>query len=353
MLVSAKFSVTAIRAGTESERARQTADQLTETLDEAIRASRSLCADLSPPVLHERGLAAGLQWLGRRMLERHGLEVEVRTEVSAEPAAEQVRVFLFETVRELLLNVVKHAQVRRADVRVRSLDGDEVEVTVSDAGVGFDPAQPGVRASSEGGFGLFSVRERLEYLGGRMSVDASPGHGSRFTIVAPTHREPALAGPAAIAGEPAPIPAVRQAPPAPGPAVGTRRKIRVLVADDHAIVRQGFIRLLQEAPDIEVVGEAGNGQEAIILARQLEPDVVLMDVSMPIVNGYEATRQIVAASQDVRVIGLSMHEESEISATMRQAGAVAFVTKSDPPRNLLGAIRACRRRARPRQPSHT
>jgi PAS domain S-box-containing protein len=351
LLVSAKFSVTAIRTGAENDRTRQMADRVTDTLDEALLASRSLCADLSPPVLHQRGLSAGLEWLGRRMQEKHGLEVEIQTEAAAEPAAEQVRVFLFEAVRELLLNVVKHAQVTRAQVRLRSLEGDEVEVTVADAGVGFDPAESRVWESSEGGFGLFSVRERLEYFGGRMSVDTSPGRGSRFTIVAPAHRESALARPEAAAAGPAS--SVLPAPPDPGLALDRGRKIRVLVADDHVIVRHGFMKLLQQEPDIDVVGEAGDGQEAISFAHQLNPDVVLMDISMPIVDGFEATRQIVAASQDVQVIGLSMHEEREISAKMRQAGAVAFVTKSDPPRNLLNAIRACRPRERPDQPSST
>jgi PAS domain S-box-containing protein len=341
LLVSAMFSVTAIQKGGGSETTRRTAEQLADTLDEAIRASRSLSADLSPPVLHERGLAAGLQWLGRRMQERHGLDVGIETEAAAEPAAEQVRVFLFEAVRELLLNVVKHAQVSRACVHLRSLGGEEVEVTVADEGVGFDPAQLGVRASSEGGFGLFSIRERLDYLGGRMAVDAAPGRGSRFTIVAPAHRPSELARPEAMAAEPVTESAGRPTPPDPRPAAEPEHKIRVLIADDHAIVRHGFMRLLEQEPDIEVVGEAGDGEEAIILARQFEPDVVLMDVSMPTIDGYEATRQIVSASRDVRVIGLSMHEENEIAAMMRQAGAVAYVTKSDPPRILLDAIRAC------------
>lgn len=127
----------------------------------------------------------------------------------------------------------------------------------------------------------------------------------------------------------------------------------MLVADDHAIVRHGFVRLLEQEPDIEVVGEASDGEEAVSLARQLKPDVVLMDVSMPAIDGYEATRQIVSASQDVRVIGLSMHEENEIAAMMRQAGAVAYVTKSDPPRILLDAIRAARLQKRPGQTGNT
>jgi len=107
-------------------------------------------------------------------------------------------------------------------------------------------------------------------------------------------------------------------------------------------MRQGLIRLLQEQPDIQVVGEAGDGQAAVGLARQLKPDIVLMDVSMPVINGFDATQKIVSECPGVQVIGLSMHEERDMAAAMRKAGAVAYVTKGGPAEHLISVIRSVR-----------
>jgi len=115
--------------------------------------------------------------------------------------------------------------------------------------------------------------------------------------------------------------------------------MRLLVVDDHAVVRQSLVRVLGEEPDIEVVGEASNGQMAIELTRQLMPDVILMDVSMPVMSGIEATRVIHAENPEVKVIGLSMFEASEQADIMRQAGAVNYLCKRGPLDIMLKAIR--------------
>ena len=97
------------------------------------------------------------------------------------------------------------------------------------------------------------------------------------------------------------------------------RKIRVLLADDHAVLRAGITSLLNDEPDIEVVGEACDGQMAVELAADLQPDVILMDVTMPRLNGIEATRRIMAQLPHARIIGLSMHEQESMALAMRNA----------------------------------
>ncbi len=120
-----------------------------------------------------------------------------------------------------------------------------------------------------------------------------------------------------------------------------RNIIRVLLADDHEVVRTGLARLLQAEPDIEIAGQAADGQEAVETALQIQPDVILMDVSMPRLSGVEATRRIVRQLPGTRIIGLSMHEQDDVAASMKAAGADVYLTKTAPPETLIAAIRQC------------
>ena len=116
-------------------------------------------------------------------------------------------------------------------------------------------------------------------------------------------------------------------------------RTRVVVVDDHKIVREGLATILSEQPDIEVIAQAGNGREAIGLTGRLHPDVVIMDVSMPLMNGDEATRQIKMMNPETRIIALSMFEDNEMIQKMFRAGAENYVLKTAPSESLLAAIR--------------
>ncbi len=115
--------------------------------------------------------------------------------------------------------------------------------------------------------------------------------------------------------------------------------VRVIIADDHALIRQGLASLLQTQPDIRVVAEAANGKLAVELALKLRPDVVLMDVSMPVMNGVEATRRIKNEAPEIAVIGLSMHSSEEARTSMKKAGARDYLLKDRPALELLSAIK--------------
>ena len=115
--------------------------------------------------------------------------------------------------------------------------------------------------------------------------------------------------------------------------------IRVLIADDQALVRGGFRLILETRPDIDVVGEAEDGRGAVALALERRPDVILMDVRMPVVDGIEATRQIVAAGSDARVLVLTTFDLDEYVYAAIRAGASGFLLKDVRPRDLVDAIR--------------
>jgi DNA-binding NarL/FixJ family response regulator len=118
------------------------------------------------------------------------------------------------------------------------------------------------------------------------------------------------------------------------------KKIRILLADDHAVVRQGFRMILGAQPDMEIVGEAGNGREAVEMSQLLQPDVVVMDVAMPELNGIEATRRMADAAPHARVLALSMHKDSVYVREILRAGARGYLLKDSIDVDLLAAVRA-------------
>ncbi len=126
---------------------------------------------------------------------------------------------------------------------------------------------------------------------------------------------------------------------------GNQSKIRLLLVEDHTILRQGMAQFLGQEPDFEIIGEAPDGELAIKLASQLNPDIVLMDLGMPKLGGIEATRTIRRDLPQVRVIGLSMYEERESADAMLAAGASMYLTKSGPAKDLIAAIRSCMKSA--------
>ncbi len=337
ILVGAKFRL-ALMQRTKDKNLQKVTAEVSDLLDDAIETARSLTAELSPPILHESGLVPALEWLARWMRDKHGLILNLKAQTLADPMADDVKVLLFQATRELLFNVVKHAGVKTASVQVNRQD-PYIEIVVADEGAGFNPALLRTAGGHAGGFGLFSIRERLQLLGGQVRIDSSHGNGSRITLLAPAAtmvEESSVA-----AARPELVMSMSLPAPRHAPAAEARHKIRVLVVDDHIVMRQGLASLLRETPDIEVVGEASEGDAAVKLVRELLPDVVLMDISLAGMNGIQATRIIHLEWPNIRIIGLSMFEEGERAATMRAAGAAAYLTKSGPSEDIIRTIRSC------------
>ncbi len=196
LLYAIQMKMVYVRQGAESgdrEQLEINAGDVEKWLGTAIETTRRLTVDLSPPILKGEGLVDALRWLARQMKEVHGLEVEIMADHVFHMDYNDVRVLLFQIVRELLFNVVKHAETRAATIEIRQLDHYFL-ISVSDEGCGFDVNEAALRSDTEpgGGFGLFSVRERLALFGGHMEIESSPGRGTRVAVY--TLATPELSG---------------------------------------------------------------------------------------------------------------------------------------------------------------
>lgn len=178
LLIAAKMRVESLAQDNSLQDAQERLVGIATVIDVAIDATRTLAVELVPPVLHTQGLPAALQWLGAHMQEQHELAIEVSVDTTANPISEEARDLLFQAAREFLLNVVKHAFVSQAQLRL-SLDEGHVVLEVIDAGVGFTLA---LAHENHTTFGLFHLRERLTALGGDLRVESRPQHGTHVTV---------------------------------------------------------------------------------------------------------------------------------------------------------------------------
>ncbi len=333
LIVAAKFRVELLRGATCGEQVDEVGRQVLEILDQALDVSRSLTMELAPPILYGAGLVAALQWLAHWMQESYQLEVAVVGSLPMTRLPTDVSDLLFQGARELLLNVVKHAGVRRATVSV-TLEDNQLLLSVADEGAGFN--SDAVLAMPRS-FGLFSIRERLVPLGGRLIIDSQPGCGTVGSLAIPVLacEEPD----AAYADEPEGV-----AEQDGAAQLARRRPVRILVTDDHDASRASLTQILQSVPEFEIVGQAVDGQDAIEKTRLLHPDLILMDISMPRLDGVEATRRITREFPQVKVIGLSMNSREEMQPRMRAAGASTYLHKSTSMDDLIDAIRVAMHR---------
>lgn len=332
-LVAAKFALAVMPGRDENHAVYDAWKSICHLMDDAIECSRTLAVELCPPVLYTSGLPEALAWLVRQKEKSHGLAVELVADPEAKPASDEVAAFLYEAVNELLFNVIKHAGVKRARVSLAQ-DGNAIEIEVSDRGNGFDPAFKNAPNGGATGLGLVGIRERLLHLGYGFRLESAPGQGTRVWLSAPKHvkataKDSDLAYGVLDADRPRAAP---QAAAHGGP-------VRVLLVDDHEIVRKGIRQLLNEDPGIEVIGEASDGRAAVEMALNLRPDVIVMDVILPKIDGIQATRRILARFAGVRIIGLSVFAEEEMARLMVQSGARCYLTKGGPVEALLAAVK--------------
>jgi len=162
-------------------------NEIGELIDQAIQYTRSLTFELSPPILYELGLEAAVEWLTEQIQEKHGIQIDFEDDRQPKPMNEEIRLTLFKATRELLINIVKHAQASKAKVSIWRED-ISIRIRVEDDGVGFSTSED-KQLGKTTEFGLFNIRERIKYLGGEIEVESEPGRGTRVTLSAPSEEK--------------------------------------------------------------------------------------------------------------------------------------------------------------------
>jgi len=158
--------------------------EIRDMMEQSIRQTRSLMKDISPSVLYELGFAEAVEWLGEQISSQHGLQVVVKKDAKIPAIDEEVQILLFRAVRELLLNIVKHAGAKRASILLQK-SGGSIKIRVQDDGTGFDVSAIDRASKRGGGFGLLSIRERISYIGGRFEIETGKGQGACICLSAP------------------------------------------------------------------------------------------------------------------------------------------------------------------------
>jgi CheY-like chemotaxis protein len=260
--------------------------------------------------------------------------LKCRIDDTIDPVAENTCFLLFQCTKELLFNVVKHSGEKQASLSMKRTNDQKIKIMVSDSGNGFDPDAFVETQDNTASLGLFSIEERLKDIGGRMKIASAPGEGTTVTLTAPAEKtdDAVTTGPGYNRR------AEDQA------AISDRHpkdSISILIVDDHKLLREGLVGLLEMEPGFEVLGEAADAVTAIDLAQKLEPDVVIMDVNLGETNGIDATRQILFKKPHIKVVALSMHSDKKVINAMYHAGASVFLNKTVPSDELIAKVRAC------------
>jgi CheY-like chemotaxis protein/two-component sensor histidine kinase len=289
---------------------------------------RTLSYTLHPPMLDELGLGMALDVFTKGFTKRTGIEIHLEVAANLPRLALEKEVGMFRVIQECLSNVFRHSGSQRAWVRL-SLENGSFRVSVRDEGKARRGRQNG--APFQPGVGMQSMTGRLRVMGGELEVKTGR-HGTEVIARAPLEEGEILPTNRKADAEPTTID-LNSAPPN-----GGRR--RVLIVDDHEVARQGIKALLKDEPDLEICGEAENGLQAVERAKELRPDLIIMDLTMPHVGGFSAANRIREAGIPTRILIYTTHSYPELERMAHATGCHGFVMKSNASKDLLRGARA-------------
>lgn len=325
-----------------SERGSGALREAAEWAHQCVSEIRTMSYLLHPPLLTEAGLLPALRWFVEGYSKRSGIQATLEAPAELSRLADNIEISLFRIVQEALTNIHRHTKSTIAKVRVL-LEGQLLKVEVIDNGGGFPP---GILE----GVGLKGMRERMTEMGGQLEI-ASTVTGTTVRALASLKGNDesvhlSADGDASSERTLNKNTSLRDVSP-------PIKKFRILVADDHGIVRQGIARILEGEQDFEMCGEASDGSKAIYEANRLTPDIIIMDLCMPKMDGLEATRRILKEHPEIAVLILTIDESEQMVREVAKSGARAYMGKADAGANLIAMLKSLTRPATRSAAKHT
>jgi signal transduction histidine kinase len=187
-LAISKIKLDSLRQLVTSQKKADILDEVRTLLGSTIDSVRSLTFELSPPVLYELGFEAAVEWLVRYIGKRDGMLTDFHNDGKLKSLEDNVRILLFQSVREAIINVTKHAHAKKMSVSI-TRDGHNIQIFIVDDGIGFDVSKVRLLDEKSHAFGLLSIRERIGYIGGRFEIQSAPGKGTRVLLSAPVGKK--------------------------------------------------------------------------------------------------------------------------------------------------------------------
>ncbi len=346
-----------------ARRSRDEADVLTETetlARGALEEARRSVLALHPTPLQHHSLGDALTLELSGLAKKAALTTQFYVQGAERLLTPDLATAIFRVAQEAFQNIYKHAVARHVMLGL-AFEENAVVLTVEDDGVGFVHGAPDSLGATDapdtgipkdrGGFGLLSMAARARILGGELLVTSHPGHGTAVRTTIPYARSRVAMAAVVLPGLLPPYGA-SEALLQPPPELSSQfypdlsqdaQTIRVLIVDDHSVVRQGIRRILEEQPDIEVEGEAEDGLVAVEQVGKLRPDVVLLDLQLPHLSGIEALPKLRAVHPAVEVVILTVFDQDEEVFAALKAGARGYLLKDATPAAIVAAVRAARR----------
>ena len=310
-----------------------------QTLSESLVLNKEIATEirtlsylLHPPLLDELGLSSAARWYATGFTKRTGIPIDIDVPQEVERLSPDAEVAIFRVLQESLTNVHRYANTSKARLRL-STTADEIKLEIEDYGKGIQASRSKAPQESVArlGVGIQGMTERIRQLGGRLEITSSPKRGTLVSA-----RIPLCSG--QVAAPPASAESASSVS-VDGSVVAPHQRQQILIADDHEMLRRGVRTTLQTEPDLEICGEAINGQDAVDKARELHPDLVILDINMPVLNGLVAVRQILRYCPSTKIVIFSVHDSDQTRQEVRAVGAHGFVSKGKDSHDLLRVVR--------------